>query len=175
HDGKADGSREVCNRLLLLEPNLVEFLISDQGVGSGPEGMLNRFFLGEQGLLILGFGETQVSGERATGENRLADTGTVGPHSTLRTHHARERTASPEGSAAGAGEGYLRKERRFRHSNLGVCGNKSLFSLANIGAPLQQRGRKSCWHGRRNWLVGEVDTWREASRVISGKNTGRVS
>ena len=83
HVGEADGFLQVGDGLFLAHANLVEFLVADEGVGNVAEGVLNGLLVGEQSLLMLRFGQFEISAESAAGENRLADLRAVGPDSEL--------------------------------------------------------------------------------------------
>lgn len=71
HDRKADRLRQVSYDLLLANSHLMEFLISDQPVGHIAKSMLNGLFVSGQSLLVLRFGQLQISPQRAPGKNRL--------------------------------------------------------------------------------------------------------
>ena len=72
----------------LAHPNLVEFLIADQRIGDIPKSVLDGLLICDESLPVLGFRQMQVSLQRATGENWLADLRPVGPDANLRTHQA---------------------------------------------------------------------------------------
>ena len=65
HVGEVDRLVQVGDLLLLVDSNLVEFLVCDQSVGYIPEGMLNGFPVGEQGLLVLRFGKAKIPSKGA--------------------------------------------------------------------------------------------------------------
>src|SRR5215470_15100259 len=98
----------------------MELLIADQGVGSISERALNGFPVENQRLLVLGFGELQISAKSATSENGLADVCSVRPSSGLRAHQSRKGAAASEGASTRACERDLRKELRFGDADLGV-------------------------------------------------------
>src|ERR1700756_5083801 len=98
----------------------MRFLVADEGVGNVAEGALNGLLIPYEGLLVLRFGQLQISAESSSGENRLADLRAVGPDSELRGHQAGEGAAAAEGPATGTGQGNLRKKLSLGHANFGV-------------------------------------------------------
>lgn len=60
HDGKADRLFQVRDELLLLNSNLMEFLVCDQRIGHISEGALNGLLIRDECLLVLRFREMQI-------------------------------------------------------------------------------------------------------------------
>src|SRR3984885_10547256 len=114
----------------------MRFLISDQGIGHISEGVLNGLLVSNQGLLVLRFGQIQVSPQCTPCENGLAHLGAVRPDSELRAHQAGECAAPSEGAATGAGQRDLWKELSLSDANFGIRSNQRLLGFANIGASL---------------------------------------
>jgi len=167
HVGEADRLIQVCYELLLLNSHLMEFLVCDQGIGYISEGALNGLLVDEQSLLVLRFGEVQISSKGAPGEDGLTYLSAVGPNSCVRAHHARKEAAAPKSTTPGTGQRYLGKELSLGDTNLGVRGDEDLFSLANIGPSLEQRGRQAWRHFRRKRLLLQRASARHSCRVIA--------
>jgi hypothetical protein len=63
--------------ILLSQSDLMEFFVPDQSVGDVAESALDRLPVGDQGLLVLGFGQSQISAECATCKDGLAHLCTI--------------------------------------------------------------------------------------------------
>ena len=99
------------HRLLLSNPDLVKFLITDEWVRNIPACALNGLPVRDEGLLVLGLSQPQVSFKGTTCVNRLAPLRTAGPCANLRAYEACERTTSAKSTAA---SGFLRHSARYR-------------------------------------------------------------
>lgn len=120
HVGQANGLLQVRDSVFLANPDLMEFLITDQRIGYVSESSLNGLAVRDESLFMLRFRQLQVSGKRAAGEKRLAYLDAVSPDTELRAHQAREGAASSEGASAGTGESDLRKELGLGESDFEV-------------------------------------------------------
>ena len=83
HIGQADGLDEVRNAIFLADADLVALLVADECIGNISEHVLNGLAVGDQRLLVLRFGDSQVAAKSSAGENGLAHLGAVGPDSEL--------------------------------------------------------------------------------------------
>ena len=60
HDRQTHGLLQVRHGLLLANPDLMVFLVTNQRIGYVPERVLNRLPVRNQGLLMLRFGQPQI-------------------------------------------------------------------------------------------------------------------
>jgi hypothetical protein len=170
HVGEADRLVQVCYELLLLNSHLMEFLVSDQGIGYISEGALNGLLVGQQSLLVLRFGEVQISSKGASREDGLTYLSAVGPNSCVGTHQARESAATSKSAAPGARQRDLWKKLSLGNTNLSIRGDEDLLSLTNIGPTLEQRGRQAWGHFGRKRLLLQRPPARHACWVIAEEN-----
>src|SRR6185436_19398818 len=82
----------------------------DERVADLPERRLDRLLVFQQRALALRLGDEQLSGERATGEDRLRHPGGVGPGLRRTTEQARQRGAR---GAEQRGQRYAREKLRL--------------------------------------------------------------
>ena len=155
-------------------PNLVEFLIADQGIGHISESVLNRLPVSDQSLLMLRFGQMQIPAKCAPRENRLTYLRAVRPDSNLRTHQAREGAAASECAASRTGQRNLRKELGLGDADFGIRGNEDLLGFANIGPTLEQRRRQAGRHVRRKRLLDQRTPARYALRVVAEEDADGI-
>src|SRR6266481_3655040 len=174
HDGKANRLFQICHELLLANSHLMEFLVCDQGVRYISEGALNGLLVGEQSLLVLRFGEVQISPKGSPREDGLTYLSAVGPDSNLGTHQAREGAAAPKSATPRTGQRDLWKKLSLGNTNLGIRGDEDLFSLANIRPSLEQRGWQARRYFRGKRLLLQRASAQHACWVIAEENVDRV-
>src|SRR6266851_3442520 len=123
---------------------------------------------------MLRLGCTQISAKGSPRENGLAHLGAIRPDSNLRTHQAGESAASSKRPAAGARQGNLRKELGLGDSNFGIRRDKDLLGFANVGPPLDERGRQARWHFGGKRLLYQRPSARHSLRVVAKENTDGI-
>src|SRR6202795_2359815 len=152
----------------------MQLLVADERIGDVAESSLNGLPVCDQGLLVLRFSQVQIPAQGAPGKNRLAYLGAVRPDAKLRTHEARESTASTERTAPRPSQRNLRKKCSLRDSDFGVRGNQVLFRLANIWPPLDDGGGKAGRYFGGKCLRHQGKPARHTLRVIAQQDADRV-
>src|SRR5437899_1886054 len=78
---------KVMDRDLLRHAYAVKFVVSDQRIGDITEGSLDRFFVGDQLLPLLRFGESKITAQLTTLKDRLDDVCPVTPGGEIGTQY----------------------------------------------------------------------------------------